>query len=201
LKAAEQNRPDVVLKRTQWEAMQSFLDPHKLVFYDESYAKTNMTRLYGRAPVGERLVDYVPHAHWVTTTLACCLRLDGLFAPYVFNGAMNSVRFVEYVEKILIPQLNHGDILVMDNLQAHKNAAACRLLREAEITIIYLPPYSPDLNPIELCFSKIKSVLRSKKIREVGQLHKCLLAVGSHVSREESCMYFKHAKYDVHTNN
>ena len=174
--------------------MQSFLDPHKLVFYDESYAKTNMIRRYGRAPVGERLVDYAPHAHWITTTLACCLRMDGLFAPYVFKGAMNSARFVEYVGKVLLPQLNAGDILVMDNLQAHKNETACALLRNAGITIMYLPPYSPDFNPIELCFSKIKSILRREKIREVAQLHEFLFTVGNHVCREESGKYFIHAK-------
>ena len=181
--------------------MQSFLDPEKLVFFDESFAKTNMVRRYGRAPIGERLVEYVPHGHWVTTTFACCLRLNGLCAPWVFDGAMNKVRFLEYVQRHLVPRLNRGDVLVLDNLQSHKNPDARQCLREAGISVLYLPPYSPDFNPIEMCFSKIKSLLRKEKIRRVDLLHEFLLSAGQYISSHESRNYFKHANYSVHTNH
>ena len=180
--------------------MQSFLNPEKLVFFDESFAKTNMVRQYGRAPIGTRLVEYVPHGHWITTTFACCLRLDGLCAPWAFDGAMNKVRFLEYVQKMLTPCLNKGDVLVMDNLQSHKNPEARRILREEGVKILYLPPCSPDMNPIEMCFSKIKGLLHKEKIRQVGLLHEFLLSVGKYISPRESRNYFKYANYTVHTN-
>ena len=180
--------------------IQSYLNPEKLVFFDESFAKTNMTRCHGRALVGERLVEYVPHGHWITTTFACCLRLNGLCAPWTFDGAMNKVRFLKYVQKKLTPCLNKGDVLVMDNLQSHKNPEARQCLRDAGVKVLHLPPCSPDLNPIEMCVTKIKSILRKEKIRKVDLLREFLHSVGKYISPLESRNYFKHANYAVHTN-
>ena len=150
--------------------MQTGLNRKKLVFPDETSAKTNMTRLYGHAPVGERLVDRTPHGHWVNVTHVCGLKRDGMVAPHAFAGAMNKKRFAEYLKRHLLPVLNKGDIVAMDNLSAHKGDDVEVLIGSAGAKVLYLPAYSPDLNPIELSFSKLKSVLRKRKIRDVGKL-------------------------------
>lgn len=154
-------------KRTAWQADQPALDPARLVFVDETWAKTNMTRRYGRAPVGERLVCPIPHGHWKTTTFVAALRTDGLTAPLVIDGAMNGDLFVAYVERVLVPALKPGDIVVMDNLSSHKRTAARAAIEAAGGTLRYLPPYSPDLNPIEQAFAKLKALLRKAQERTV----------------------------------
>jgi transposase len=178
--------------------MQLGLDPKKLVFLDEMGAKTNMTRLYGRAPVGQRLIDRVPHGHWVNTTYICGLRHNRVVAPYTFAGAMNAARFVYYIEAILLPTLRKGDIVIMDNLSAHLVGRVKPLIESKGAEVLYLPAYSPDLNPIELSFSKLKSVLRKEKIRDVPTLQLFLLESRHLFNKKECLAYFKHDGYCVH---
>jgi len=154
--AEEQDRPDVVKARAQWRLWQKSAPSCHLVFIDETWAKTNMVRTCGRAPRGKRLVDKVPHGHWKTTTFIAALRCDCLTAPMVTDGPMNGEIFRVYIEHFLIPTLNPGDIVIMDNLSSHKVAGVREALEEVEATALYLPPYSPGLNPIEQVFSKFK---------------------------------------------
>jgi transposase len=178
--------------------MQLGLDPKKLVFLDETGAKTNMTRLCGRAPIGQRLVDRTPHGHWVNNTYVCGLRYNRIVAPHVFVGAMNAVRFLHYIETILLPTLRKGDVVVMDNLSAHLDGRVVPLIESKGVSVLYLPGYSPDLNPIELSFSKLKSMLRKLKIRDVPTLQQFLLDSGSQFTKKECQAYFKHIGYTVH---
>ena len=178
--------------------MQLGLNPKKLVFLDETSAKTNMTRLYGRAPIGERLVDRTPHGHWVNTTYVCGLKHDGIVAPHAFKGMMNKKRFLEYLKRYLLPALRKGDIVVMDNLSAHKGEAVEMLIGSKGAKVLYLPAYSPDLNPIELSFSKLKSVLRKFKIRDIVKLRRFLRRSPKLFSQTECKNYFRHAGYAVH---
>lgn len=141
------------------------LDPQRFVFLDETWVKTNMTRLYGRGPVGERLIENVPHGHWMTTTFVGALRADGLVAPLVVDGAMTGDIFRAWVEQQLVRVLRPGDIVVMDNLQAHKVAGVREAIRAVEADVLYLPPYSPDFNPIENLFAKVKGEMRKRKPR------------------------------------
>jgi len=177
--------------------MQLGLDPKKLVFLDEMGAKTNMTRLYGRALIGQRLVDHVPHGHWLNTTYICGLRHNRMIAPHTFVGAMNAERFVHYIETILLPTLRKGDIVIMDNLSAHLDGRVKPLIESKKASVLYLPAYSPDLNPIELSFSKLKSVLRKEKIRDVPALQQFLLESGKLFTKKECRDYFKHDGYCV----
>ena len=133
-----------------------------------------MVRLYGWAPVGHRLVDAVPHGHWKTSTFIAGLRQDRLVAPCVFNGAINGEAFLAYVEQVLVPTLTSGDIVVMDNLGSHKVAGVRKAIEAAGARLLYLPPYSPDLNPIEQAFAKLKALLRAKALRTVEALWNAL---------------------------
>jgi transposase len=141
------------------------MDLTKLVFIDESGAKTNMTRLYGRAMAGKRAIDNTPCGHWCTTTMLSSVRLDGSTACMVVDGATNKEVFQAYVQRILLPTLKTGDIVVMDNLSAHKSQQVRELIKSVGAELWYLPAYSPDLNPIEKMWSKIKSILRTLKAR------------------------------------
>jgi transposase len=146
------------------------LDPDRLVFLDETWAKTNMTRRYGRAPRGERLIAAVPHGHWKTTTFLAALRTSGLSAPLVVDGAINGAVFLAYIEQQLAPTLSPGEIVIMDNLNSHKVAGVREAIEARGAMLAYLPPYSPDLNPIELVFAKFKGLLRRAGERTVGGL-------------------------------
>ena len=129
-----------------------------------------MTRLYGWGPTGERVADAVPHGHWKTTTFVAALRLDGLFAPLVVDGAMNGALFAKYIRQEVAPHLRSGDILIMDNLQTHKVKGVVEAVEERDARVVYLPPYSPDFNPIEQVFSKIKNELRRRELRTIRAL-------------------------------
>ena len=177
--------------------MQLGLDPKKLVFLDEMGAKTNMTRLYGRAPIGPRLVDHVPQGHCLNTTYICGLRHNRMVAPHTFVGAMNAERFVHYIETILLPTLRKGDIVIMDNLSAHLDGRVKPLIESKKASVLYLPAYSPDLNPMELSFSKLKSVLRKEKIRDVSTLQLFLLESRHLFKKKEGRDDFKHDGYCV----
>lgn len=171
------------------------VDPRRLVFLDETWASTNMTRRYGRSRRGQRLIAKVPHGHWKTTTFVAALRQDGLTAPVVIDGAMNGVVFLAYVRQQLAPTLRAGDIVVMDNLAAHKVAGVREAIESVGATLVYLPPYSPDFNPIELVFSKLKWLLRSAAIRTVDGLWTSLGQLPDEFLPDECLRYFRHCGY------
>jgi transposase len=134
-------------------------DPERLVFIDETWTLTYMARTHGRRARGERLRASVPHGHWKTTTFVAGLRISGIAAPFVLDGPINRNAFEVYVEKVLLPELKPSDIVVMDNLSSHKGAAVRAMIEAAAASLLYLPPYSPDFNPIEKAFSKLKAYL------------------------------------------
>lgn len=182
-------------RRQIWKAAQPFIDPERLVFIDETGLNTKMTRLYGRAPRGQRLLASVPFGHWKTTTFVAGLRLTGLSAPLVLDGPMNGQAFLAYVRQILGPSLHKGDIVVMDNLPAHKTQEVRAAIKAVGAQCFYLPPYSPDMNPIEMAFSKLKALLRRDPQRTVDALWR---QVGSLLDRflpQECANYFKAAGY------
>src|ERR1700726_2065769 len=145
LRAAEQQRADVVRARRRWMREQGMFDPARLVFIDETWTNTAMVRLRGRSPIGERLVDYAPHGHWKIITFVGGLRLRGMTAPFVLEGAMNGPLFLAYVKQCLVPTLKRGEIVLMDNLPVHKVAGVRVAIETVGATLIYLPSYSPDL--------------------------------------------------------
>ena len=173
------------------------LDPEQLVFIDETWARTNMVRRYGRCLRGQRLIDKTPHGHWKTTTFLGALRHDGMTAPLVVDGAINGPIFLGYVRQHLAPTLKAGDVVVMDNLSAHKVAGVREAIEAVGASVLYLPPYSPDLNPIELAFSKLKSVLRREAERTVSGLWSLLGRVGELFAPAECLAYFRHCGYDA----
>ena len=195
LHAAEQAREDVAKARVEWREQQPKLTPSKLVFIDESSVKTNMTRRYGRAKCGHRLVAAVPHGHWKTTTFVGALRCDGLTAPLIIDGAINGELFVAYVEQVLLPTLKPDDIVIMDNLRVHKMAAVRKAIEAAGAKLLFIPPYSPDLNPIELAFSKLKARLRAQAIRTVEALWEALGDLCDSFTPTECANYFHHDGY------
>jgi transposase len=173
------------------------LDPDRLVFLDETWASTNMTRRRGRCPAGQRLVMPVPHGHWQTTTFVAALRSDRLTAPMAVDGALTGDLFAAYVRKVLAPELRPGDVVVMDNLQCHKRAEAVRAIEAAGARVLYLPPYSPDLNPIENAFSKLKGLLRSAGERTVEGLWALLGRSLDAFGAQECRNYLRHCGYDA----
>ncbi len=181
--------------RERWIAGQARLDPSKLVFVDETGTNTKMARQYGRAPVGQRLIGKVPWGHWKTTTFTCGLRCDGLVAPWVVDMAMNTLAFETYVEKLLAPTLKPGDIVIMDNLPAHKGDTVRKLIEAKGAIRLLLPPYSPDLNPIEMAFAKLKALLRKAAERTVGALWDRIGHVLDAFTPQECANYFRHAGY------
>lgn len=199
LHAAEQDRPDVQARRAQWQAEMIGLDVQRLVFIDETWAKTNLTRLRGRSLRGQRLVAKVPHGHWKTTTFVAALRHDRLTAPTVIDGAMDGPMFLAYVQQQLAPTLQPGDIVVMDNLSAHKVAGVQQAIERVGARVAYLPPYSPDLNPIELAFSKLKWLLRSTAHRTAETLWSFLGQVLDHYPSHECSAYLRHCGYSATT--
>ena len=168
LRAAEQERPDVARKRARWQRYQSLIDPARLVFVDETWSKTNMTRTHGRAPRGQRLVARVPHGRWTTMTFLAALRCDRIAAPCVIDGPVNGEIFLAWVIQFLLPTLRRGDIVVLDNVGSHKGPAVRRAIRSVGAHLLFLPPYSPDLNPIEMVFAKLKKLLRKADERSIA---------------------------------
>ena len=164
---AEQLRPAIVRRRAQWKKYQGRLDPARLVFIDETWVKTNMAPLRGWAPVGQRLHAKVPYGHWRTMTFLAALRCDRIDAPCVLDQPVNAQSFTDYIEQCLVPTLSPGDVVIMDNLSSHKKPAIRNAIRAVGARLLFLPPYSPDLNPIEQLFSKLKGLLRSAAARTV----------------------------------
>ncbi len=182
-------------QRAAWQLRQGGLDPDRLVFIDETWAKTNMTRPRGRSLRGKRLLAKVPHGHWKTTTFVAALRTSGLTAPLVIDGAINGELFLAYVRQQLIPTLRPGDIVILDNLGSHKKAGVRQAIEAVGAQLVYLPPYSPDFNPIELAFSKFKWLLKSCAARTVSALWRCCGELLDHFSEQESRNYFRHCGY------
>ncbi|MGO6719201.1 IS630 family transposase [Rhizobium ruizarguesonis] len=194
--ALEQDRLDVLKHRRAWFDGQLDLDPEKLIFIDETGLSTKMARLRGRAIRGERCRAGVPHGHWKTTTFTGALRLTGMTAPFVYDGAMNGNVFLAYVEQVLLPTLQTGDVVVMDNLPAHKTAGVRDAIERAGAKLMFLPPYSPDFNPIENAFSKLKAMLRARAERKIDALWDAVGALMPRFTPAECANYFKAAGYD-----
>jgi len=171
------------------------MNPTRLIFLDETWATTNMARRYGRAPRGERVIASVPHGHWKTSTFVAGLREDAITAPLVIDGAMNGETFRAYVEQFLAPTLAHGDIVIMDNLSSHKVAGVREAIEARGASLIYLPPYSPDLNPIEQAFAKLKALLRKAAPRTVEALWAVIGEALSAFSPSECANYLADAGY------
>jgi transposase len=194
--AAEQDRPDVARRRGQWRKYQGRIDPARLVFIDETWVKTNMAPLRGWGPRGQRLMAKVPHGHWKTMTFLAALRQDRVEAPCVFDGPINGERFQLYVEKMLARVLKAGDIVIMDNLGSHKGKAVRQAIRKTGARLLFLPKYSPDLNPIEQLFAKIKHWLRKAAARSVESVNASLGEILDRVTAQECKNYFKEACYE-----
>jgi transposase len=177
------------------------LDSDRLVFIDETWATTNLTRRHGRAPRGQRLVAAVPYGHWKTSTFVAGLRVSGLTAPLVVDGAMNGDVFRAYVEQVLAPTLKPGDIVVMDNLSSHKVGGIRETIEARGAIIVYLPLYSPDLNPIEMAFAKLKALLRKLAARSVARLWHALGDLLGRFTPQESANYLASAGYVLFNRN
>jgi transposase len=183
-------------RRWRWFEAQPDLEPERLVFIDETGASTKMARRYGRSLRGARCRAPVPHGHWRTTTFIAALRLEGMTAPMLLDGAMHGAAFLAYVEQVLVPTLSPGDIVVMDNLPAHKTAAARQAIEAAGAELRFLPPYSPDFNPIEMAFSKLKAFLKKTAARTIDDLWGAV-ACSLHTFTPIECLnYFAAAGYD-----
>ena len=195
LRATEQDRPELKAEREAWRAEFANIDPTRLVFLDESGAATNMTRRHGRAPRGERIAAAVPHGHWKVVTLTAAVRLGGVGPCLAFDGATDAACFETYVEQCLAPSLRASDIVVMDNLSCHKTAEVERLIRSTDAEVRYLPAYSPDLNPIEPLFSKLKEFLRSAAARTVDALIDAMGDARRAVTTGDILGWFKHCGY------
>jgi transposase len=188
----------VAQRRPEWQDFSREVDGRRLIFIDEPWAKTNMTRVRGRAPRGQRLIDHTPHGHWKTTTLIAALGVDGMRCATVVDGAVNGDVFVSFVTHVLRPQLKPGDIVVLDNLSSHKRAEVRDLIEQAGAQLLYLPPYSPDLNPIENIFSKIKQRLRSLACRSRDLLWHSIQPVLDMVTPSDALNCYRHAGYTLH---
>ena len=194
--AAEQDRPDVARRRAQWTTYQNRIDPCRLVFIDETWTKTNMAPLRGWAPRGQRLKAKVPHGHWQTMTFLAALRHDRVTAPWLIDGPINGECFLLYVEEVLVPTLRPGDIVIMDNLGSHKSSAVRRAIRAAGARLFFLPKYSPDLNPIEQFFAKLKHCLRKAAKRTTDAVCDAIGHILATVTSAECANYFANAGYD-----
>jgi putative transposase len=193
--AGERDRPDVARRRTRWAKYQDRIEPERLVFIDETWTKTNMAPLRGWAPLGQRLIGKVPHGHWKTATFLAALRHDRIEAPWLLDAPIDGETFRTYVEEVLIPTLRPGDIVVMDNLGSHKGAAVRRLIRSAGAKLFFLPKYSPDLNPIEQVFAKLKHLLRKVAARTVEAVCTAIGELLGSFTPAECANYFKNSGY------
>jgi transposase len=189
-RACEQDRPDVQEQRREFSAKLAGVDPRRLVFVDESGATTAMTRTYGRAPVGQRVYTDTP-GRWESITMTCGLRLDGVTAPLAFVGATNTDIFETYVEEVLVPQLKPGDVVIWDNLKPHKSDEAVEAVEAAGARVEPLPPYSPDLTPIEEMVSKVKGALRSAAARTTETVYAAFASALEDVTPEDIAGWFR----------
>jgi transposase len=193
--ASEQDRPDIARKRMRWKTHQHRVDARRLVFIDETWTKTNMAPLRGWSRRGQRLLGKVPHGHWKTMTFLAALRHDRIDAPWVIDGPINGEMFRLYVEKELLPTLKPGDIVVLDNLGSHKGRAVRQAIRAVGARLFFLPPYSPDLNPIEQMFAKLKHLLRKAEERTVEATWRRIGKLLDRFSPAECARYLNNAGY------
>ena len=182
-------------RRSRWRNVQAGLDPTRLVFIDETWIKTNMAPLRGWGARGKRLKGYAPNGRWRTMTFLAALRCDSLTAPCVIDGPINGQLFLAYVEQMLVATLKPGDIVIIDNLASHKSRAVREAILAADARLAFLPPYSPDLNPIEQLFAKIKHWMRMASERTIEAAWKRIGTITSTVTAEECSNYFKNAGY------
>ena len=182
-------------RRAQWTKYQDRIDPERLVFIDETWTKTNMGPLRGWAPRGKRLVGKIPHRRWKTTTFLAALRLNRIDAPWLLEGPIDGESFRTYVERVLVPTLREGDIVIMDNLGSHKGKAVRDLIRSAGAKLFFLPKYSPDLNPIEQVFAKLKHLLRKAAARTIEAICAAIGEILGTFTSEECANYFRNSGY------
>ena len=192
---AEQSRHDIAFKRARWKAHQDKLDPKRLFFIDETWIKTNMAPLRGWGLRGQRLDARVPNGHWRTLTFIAALRHDRIDAPWVIDGPINGELFATYVEQVLVPTLAAGDIVILDNLGSHKGHRARRAIRAAGAHLIFVPAYSPDLNPIAQPFSKLNHLMRAAQPRTVEETWRKVGALLDIVSPNECSNYLVNSGY------
>jgi transposase len=194
--ASEQDRPDIARRRAQWRRYQGRIDPARLVFIDETWTKTNMAPWRGWAPRGERLRGEAPYGHWNTMTFIAALRHDRIDAPWLLNGPINGARFRAYVERVLVPTLSPGDLVIMDNLSSHKAKAVRNAIRKAGARRFLLPKYSPDLNPIEQVFAKLKHLLRQAAARTREAVCEAIGQIMGTYTPEQCANYFRNCGYE-----
>jgi len=197
LRPSELDRPDIQQARARWARARARVSHRRFLFIDESGAKTNLTRLYGRAPRGARVYDRVPNGRWETTTMIAAVGRNGPQAPWVLDGPMDGVAFVVWVEHVLAPTLEPTDIVVMDNLSVHKNATARAKIEAAGAEVWDLPPYSPDLNPIEKMWSKVKAYLRKAKARDAETLYQSIGHAMAQVTQQDIQNWFASCGYSL----
>jgi len=195
LLASERHRPKLARRREQWRRHQGRIDPARLVFLDETWVKTNMAPLRGWGTRGARLMADAPYGHWKTMTFIAALRHDRIDAPWVLDGPINGDAFHAYVEAELLKTLRPGDIVVLDNLASHKGIAVRKMIRAAGARLIFLPPYSPDLNPIEQLFSMVKQAMRAAMARSVQAVHNALAITLETVTPTQCQNYLLNAGY------
>jgi transposase len=195
MRAAEQDRPDVKQARARWRRQQPTWDAAHLVFIDETGLNTKLARLYGRSPCGERCLSAIPHGHWQSSTFLAALRQEQITAPFLVDGPVDAEVFLVYLQQVLVPCLQPGDTLILDNLSTHKIQGVAPLLRAKGVELRYLPPYSPDLNPIEPAFAKLKAHLRQAAARTLKQLLPALANSLDTFSAADCRAFFRHAHY------
>jgi transposase len=193
--AGERDRPDVARRRAQWIKYRDRVDPARLVFIDETWTRTNMAALRGWAPRGSRLIGKVPDGRWRTMTFLAALRHDRITAPWLLEGPIDGDSFATYVEKVLLPTLRPGDIVIMDNLGSHRGKIVRQLIRSAGAKLFLLPKYSPDLNPIEQVFAKLKHLLRKAAARTVETVCAAIGELLGAFTENECANYFKNSGY------
>src|SRR5215472_8981921 len=193
--ASEQDRPDVAERREAWRHTQKSLGG-RLIFLDETWTTTAMTRRYAWSDVGTRAIGHAPNGHWKTTTFLAGLTSEGLIAPFVLDGPINAECFLAYVEQVLIPALREGDTVILDNLSSHKDDEAAHLIAAAGARLLFLPPYSPDLNPIEMAFAKLKELLRQAQATTVDALWDLIGRTLNLFTPEECANYIRHCGYN-----
>lgn len=184
-----------MVARAAWAAAAPRLDPARLVFLDETAVRTDLVRRYGRGRAGERVIDHAPDGRWHTATCLCALRVTGVTAPVLFDGPLDGASFLAYIEQALVPTLTAGDLVILDNLSVHKSLAARQAVEAVGATLWFLPAYSPDLNPIELCFAKLKTLLRAARCRSYAAIHDALAALLPRFLPGECANYFAACGY------
>ena len=199
VRASEQRRADVAHARMTWRAVAPTLDPARLVFLDESGVRTDLVRRYARGRRGVRVIDHAPDGRWQTTTFLAALRVTGLTAPAVFDGPIDGPSFHAYVEQGLVPTLRAGDLVVLDNLACHKHAAVREAIEAAGAHLWFLPTDSPDFNPLELCFAKLKTNLRAARCRAREEVWTTIGACLPRFEAAECRHYFRHCGYSAAT--